>query len=329
MRDEERLAMNRSHAFDLCEGLLNLLCLRVESRAKLNLLNLNIHCEDFYAQLLNVLFGYALKNVNADQPNAEGIDLLDLGNKLLLQVSSTATKGKVNAALGKDLAAYDGYAFKFVSICKDAAHLRKQTYSNPHNLVFDPQKDIYDVPSLLSSILHMELSQQRAIYEFLHRELVLEYSPALEESNLAAIIGILSGHDLTEISSGATSVPFNVDDKIKQNNLTLAAAVIEDFKIHHHRVDSIYGEFDLAGRNKSKSVLDSFRTTYLKLATQYSGDELYHQIIERVTEKVKTSANYDKIPSDELELYVNVLAVDAFIRCKIFQEPKKKAHAPA
>ena len=34
------------------------------------------------------------------------------------------------------------------------------------------------------------------------------------------------------------------------------------------------------------------------------------------------STNYDGIPFEELELCVNILVVDAFIKCKIFESPK-------
>jgi hypothetical protein len=314
-------AMNRGTTFDLCEQFLTWHCTRIEARGKLNLLNLHLHCEDFYAHFLNLLFGYQLKNLNAIDQNAAGVDLVDAAGKILLQVSATATKAKVNAALEKDLSAYTGHAFRFVSISKDAAHLRGHTYTNPHKLAFDPKSDIYDVPSLLTIILHMEISGQRKVYEFLRDELEPAPSRMLPESNLAAVIGVISREDLSSVATGATSIPFNVDDKLKANDLHAAAGVIEDYKIHHHRVERIYGEFDVAGVNKSKSVLDSFRSIYLKLSAQYSGDELYFQVVEQVMKKVRESANYVQIPLEELELCTNVLAVDAFIRCRIFKEP--------
>ncbi|MEF7879577.1 SMEK domain-containing protein [Escherichia coli] len=49
--------MNRSIYFDLCEKRLTLLCYSVELRGKLNILNYNLHCEDFYVHFFNLLFG--------------------------------------------------------------------------------------------------------------------------------------------------------------------------------------------------------------------------------------------------------------------------------
>lgn len=322
--------MNRSQLFDLCEMHLSTLCTRIELRGKLNILNFHLHCEDFYAGLLNLLFSYQLKNMNAYEQNAEGIDLIDPSAKVILQVSSTATSTKINSALMKDLSAYKGHGFRFVSISKGAEHLRKGKYSNPHGLIFEPASHIYDVVALLNIILHKDIVEQRQVYEYLKRELGdASNDGVIEESNLAAVINIIAKEDLGLFSHGVTATLFNVDEKVACNSLQSAVSVIDEYKIHHHRVDRIYAEFDLQGVNKSKSVLDAFRMIYIKLAPKYSGDELFFQVVEEVTSRVRNSTNYAKIPLDELELCVNVLAVDAFIRCKIFKEPAGAVHADA
>jgi hypothetical protein len=100
--------MQRSNYWNLCEEKLSILCTRVEMRGRLNILDFHLHCEDFYLQFLNLLFGYTLVNMNATTKNVEGIDLLDIAGKIVLQVSATATKSKVELALSKDLSSlYD------------------------------------------------------------------------------------------------------------------------------------------------------------------------------------------------------------------------------
>lgn len=324
--------MNRSNIFDACEWHLSVLSTRVELRGKLNLLNLHVHCEDFYAGLLNLLYSWQLKNMNAYVQNAEGIDLIDADAKVILQVSATATTKKVTSALGKDLSAYQGHSFRFMSISKDASHLRTKTFANPHNLAFDSATDIYDVASLLDIILHSTLSKQREIYDYLQNELNEPGAERLlQESNLASIINVIAKEDLSGAFGVATIADFNVDEKIAFNGLEAAASVIEEYKVYSHIVDRIYVEFDNGGVNKSKSVLDAFQNTYLKLSMKYTGDELFFQIVEQVTKKIKESSNFAQVPIEELSLSVNVLAVDAFIRCKIFKRPPGvgAAHAVA
>ena len=54
-----------------------------------------------------------------------------------------------------------------------------------------------------------------------------------------------------------------------------------------------------------------------------SDDELFFYIVDEIVKTVVESANYIETPIDELELFANVLAVDAFVRCKIFKNPSK------
>jgi hypothetical protein len=314
--------MNRSNYFNLCEDRLAHLSARVELRGKLNILDLNIHCEDFYVHFFNLLFGYSLVNVNQTSQNVEGIDLVDDVNKIVLQVSSTATKQKVESALSKDLAKYKGYRFSFISISKDASSLRDSTFKNPHALVFDPKSDIHDVQTILKLILHMDIVRQKVIYDFLSKELVAAgVVDAPVETNIAAVINVLAKEDLSDTTSSGKKAPFVIDKKIEFNNLEAAASVVEEYKIHHGRLDRIYGEFDAAGLNRSKSVLDSLFTSYVRLSVKYSADELFFQIVDATVTKVKASANFVSVPLDQLELCVNILAVDAFIRCRIFKNP--------
>ncbi|MBC3830877.1 SMEK domain-containing protein [Undibacterium amnicola] len=321
--------MNRSSYWNLCEEKLSILCTRVELRGKLNILDFHLHAEDFYSNFLNVLFGYSLKNINQIAQNAAGIDLVDSQNLLILQVSSTATKSKIESALGKDLAAYAGYNFKFISISKDASDLRKQTFLNPHGLIFSPANDIYDVKTILSYILHLKIEKQREIYDFLKQELKSDQDLPLVETNLAEIINILAKENLVDCKNDSFSKAFEVDQKITFNNLAAAATLIEDYKLLHPKIDKIYSIFDTSGQNKSNSVLNWLRQSYIKLSMQISGDELFFEIVEQAIKTIKGSSNYADIPLEELTMCVNALAVDAFIRCKIFKVPQGLSDAIA
>lgn len=321
--------MNRSSYWDLCEQRLSTLCTRVELRGKLNILNFHLHAENFYLNFLNILFGFSLKNMNQVTQNAEGIDLIDDVNKLVLQVSSTASKTKVESALSKDLKSYKGYRFNFVSISKDASELRKQSFTNPHGLIFSPRKDIHDVQSMLNHILYLDIDKQRVIYDFLKKELQPDEDRPLIESNLAAVINILAKENFADIKSVPSPQAFDVDKKLTFNNLIAAAIVIEDYKIQHHRIDRMYSVFDTSGQNKSNSVLSWLRQSYIKLSSQYSGDDLFFQVVEQAIKTVQASANYIDIPLEELAMWINALTVDAFIRCKIFKNPEGLPDAPA
>ena len=81
--------MNRDIYFSVIEERLTTLSVRVRRNSSLNLQNLNIHCENFYAQLFNLIFGYNFRNLNEDNQNIESVDLIDETNHILAQVSES------------------------------------------------------------------------------------------------------------------------------------------------------------------------------------------------------------------------------------------------
>ena len=315
--------------FDLCAKKLGQLAYEIEIRGSLNILDLHVHCENFYARLLNCIYGINLVNMNSIEQNAAGIDLIDTVNKNVLQVSSTATATKVQNSLNKDLSAYKGYRFRFVSISQDASNLRGKNFINPHGLVFDPKTDIIDIKSLGAAILALEPHRQQQVYKFLQSELSVENEETPSESNIAALINIIGCEDLSLGAQLPITTPFSVETKIELNNLEVSAELIEDYKIYHHRIDKIYSSFDEAGRNRSTSVLHTFNRVYLQLSKHHNGDNLFFEIVQHVTDIVKNSSNFQPTSLEELELCVNILAVDAFLRCRIFKKPKLIHHAAA
>lgn len=314
--------MKRPDYFNVIEERLNLLALRIISRGRLNILDFHGHSEYFYQYFLNEVYGWVVKNENDNKQNVEAIDLIDHTNKFIIQVSATSTKHKIESSLSKDLIKnYIVYTFKFVSIAKDADELRKMIFKNPHKINFTPSADIIDKNSILSKIRGLHIDDQHRIYKFVKQELVIDIDPMKLESNLATVINILSKEDWDKSEPIATVNSYEIDRKISHNNLDAAKTIISDYTVHYGRVDKIYTEFDLQGSNKSSSVLSTIRQEYAKAKGNLTDDQLFFEVISKVEEKVLNSSNYTSIPFDELELCVNILVVDAFIRCKIFENP--------
>ena len=320
--------MRRPEYFNVIEERINFLALRIQSRGRLNILDFHGHSENFYQYFLNEVYGWDVSNANDNKQNIEAIDLIDEKNKYIIQVSSTASKEKIESSLSKDsIANYLDYTFKFVSIARDADSLRNAIFKNPHKIHFNPSLDIIDKNSILSSIRGFEISDQERIYKFVQKELAIDVDPIKLESNLAAIINILSKEDWDKTEQIIETNSFEIERKISYNNLNAAKEIIEDYTIHHGRVDKIYTVFDTQGCNKSRSVLSTIRQEYAKLKSNLTDDILFFELISKVQEKVLNSINYCQIPFDELELCINILVVDAFIRCKIFENPNNYNYA--
>lgn len=321
--------MERARLFNYIDERLHTLATRIAGRSKLNLLDLNIHSENFYANLLNLVYGWSLENENVLVQNAEAIDLTDSKNRIVAQVSSSNTKAKIESTLSKDLASKFGWTFKFISIAQEADPLRKLTFKNPHQLQFTPTSDIIDVTSILRSINALPIEKLIAVEALIRKELRSEVEPARVESSLATIIKILAKEDWgnEELSK---PLLFSIDAKIQVNNLNSEAqTAIEDYSAYHSHVDKIYSEYNKQGSNKSLAILNKMRGIYATHKAKNTGDELFTIIITKIIDLIQASSNYQPMPIEELELCVNILAVDAFVRCKIFENPTEATNASA
>lgn len=320
--------MNRSTYFNYIDEKLEFISYRIKNRGKINLLDLNIYSETFFAELINKILKYNLKNINPIKQNTEGIDLIDEENRIIAQVSSTCTKQKIEKSLKKEiLKKYTGYRFKFIAISGEAYKLRNNSFENPYNSIFDPAEDIYDIKSLLSHILNMPIKELYDLYLFIKAELGNDIDIVKIDTNLASIINILSKEDLSGINISPEINTYEIDRKVEFNNLVTARLTIDDYKVFYSKLNEKYKEFDRLGANKSKSVFSAIRNQYIKLLSKdMSSDELFLTIIDNVIKIIINSKNYVEIPYEELEMCVSILVVDSFIRCKIFKNPEGYSH---
>jgi hypothetical protein len=322
--------MNRATFYNYIEERLTTLCTRVEFRGKINILDYHIHSENFYRDLFNKLYAWSLENLNSKIHNVEAIDLIDKTNKIIIQISATNTKTKIDSALSKPSLAsseYNGFSFKFISIAKDASNLRSLSYNPPSGLTFVPATDIHDVKSILQDINNLDINTLEIIYKLIKSELGKETDALRLESNLSSVINILSKEDLVSVDSNANVNSFEIDRKIDFNSLNASKEIINDYKLYHHIVDKIYSEFDKSGCNKSISVLNTIKSEYVNRSSKLFGDELFNHVISNILKRILQSPNFEKIPQEEMEMCIGILVVDAFIRCKIFKNPNDYSYA--
>lgn len=321
--------MNRTTYFNYIEEKLNTLAYRIEVRSKLNLLELNIHSENFFASLCNIIFDLELENLNFSSQNIDGIDLIDRKNKVVVQVSSTCTKAKIESSLSKNVyIKYKDYSYKFMSISKNTSDsLKNKLFQNPYSMKFDPKQDIWDVVILLRKILNQTPYKQRRLYDFIKAELGQDVDYVKIESNLAKVINILAEEQLDFNAESPEINSFAIEDKISFNDLEDAKDIINDYKIFYQRLDEIYSEFDKEGKNKRISVLQEIRRQYIELNRLNNTPlDIFYEIINSVMNVIIESSNYIEIPKEELQMCVDILIVDAFIRCKIFKNPEGYNH---
>lgn len=144
---------NEKYLNNIKQGLAKLVAeLRMDAAS--NLHSINVLAEEFFRAFLNALFGWELTNANAVDFNAKGIDLLDPGRNIVVQVSSTTTHKKIQSSLNKS-ADHTGAHFYFVAIDDHLPDYRKP-FEIPEGLAFNPAHDILDVTRLYEWVVHCE-----------------------------------------------------------------------------------------------------------------------------------------------------------------------------
>lgn len=316
--------MRRNTNFRYIEDKLGALAYRIITNGKLNDLSLHVHSENFYLHLLRHLYGWPLENCNAFQQNVEAIDLVCHNPPIIVQVSATSTKQKVESALAKALLSqYPGYTFKFISIANPADKLRKKQYRTPAGIAFDPAVDIIDNKSVLDAIMALDIVTQNRLYDFIKLELGAEIDIVQVDTNLAEIINILSQEPLEIFDGKFDTKDFKINQKINHNGLDFGRSIIEEYSANSVRLDQKYNELDREGVSyKSTSILQKVRSLYQQAARKSQDpDEILLTVISQVKDLVTASRNYTAIRDEELDMCVKTVVVDAFMRCKIFEKP--------
>lgn len=301
-------------------GRLSGLAYNVKLRASLNLLDLHVISEDFYVGLLNLIYGWNLRNANSSQQNAPGIDLVDDTNLILVQVTGSCTKGKIDHSLKEIPEKYTGYHFYFAPIVIDAKEQRKHKYNPPHEVVFNPETDILDIHFIADKIKGMpDIEDISTIAMFIKDNIQNEVPDTTQlTSGLNYIISQLAEDDLNECDFDMTE--FEIEAKISFNNLSIYTKdAIDQYKIYYINMQEIYSEYARQGKTKSMAVLQKLHRIYVSLKSQASGDDLFIAIKNEIINQIGNKNN--NLSQEQLEMCVEMLMVHAFMECKIFEKP--------
>ena len=115
------------------------------------------------------------------------------------------------------------------------------------------------------------------------------------------------------------SVAFRIDEKIKRNSLGRSQHDIQNLSVYTYPLDSIYNEYEREGIGRSRSVFRHLQTVCKD--EDLSPDETYDAIIHAVVGELCEDGRLEKYTYEDVEFYVAVVVVDAFMRCKIFDGP--------
>ncbi|EEB43919.1 Uncharacterised protein [Providencia alcalifaciens] len=158
----------------------------------INIHSLNIHAEDFFCDVFNFLNDKLdLKNANSASLNEKFIDLVDHNAKLVIQVTTTKLKSKIDNSL-KILndERYKGYRVEIFYILDKPKHLQKDTLKSYSELygIENITEHLKDFDDLLNDIKNLSGERLLKIYQSYFRDANERYT---DEITLQTVFDLL------------------------------------------------------------------------------------------------------------------------------------------
>jgi hypothetical protein len=136
----------------------------------------NVVAENFYRDLLNLVYGYHLKNANHEKQNTAVIDLFDEDKHLAIQVTSDNSSTKIHDTINSfnEGSPYKSYNRLIMLIITTKRDFPKAKFNNIGNSLFSKDNDIIDVSTILKDISDFKLDKLQQIETFIVNEVSLK-----------------------------------------------------------------------------------------------------------------------------------------------------------
>lgn len=203
---------------------LSLLSQQVTVRNTINLYDINIVAETFYADLLNLIENFELKNINTVEKNAQGIDLIDEKNRISIQVTSDNSSEKIKHSIKEFIInrSYEKYD-RLVMLILTGKKNYTTKFDSKGLFQFDKSSDIWDIKDLIKKVNALDTGKLKTIDDFLQRELNNKYSnvqmtEASEVETIMDLIEFISIHKKRPLSEREVIVDpeFKINQRFKE-----------------------------------------------------------------------------------------------------------------
>jgi len=165
--------MKRKADLEKIISLLSHLQLCVKNSNSISLTDINIIAEDFFRDLLNLIYDLNLKNINLiEGKNFPAIDLVDENKKIVYQVTSDSSKRKIKYTINKFIEnkLFQKYKILFFMIIGDKKRY-KSKFDTKGKFVFDESKHIKGIVDVINDVRSFRGEKITKILNFLETEL--------------------------------------------------------------------------------------------------------------------------------------------------------------
>lgn len=299
---------------------------QVKIKSKLHLFDIHQRAENFFRDLINMMYGWDLQNSNYTNVNAQAIDLESERDKISIQVTSDNSKTKIDHTIEGFFDTKTGYNKKYNRLIllifgekNTNANKYEKEYTNKYRtLIYSFSFEIWDIHTLTKEINNYQPNKQKQVLSHLNEYISpifqKEYRKECNEvETIKYLIDYLSNTDLeTEIKS-----KIDPENKIEHHFKDYA----QTLKNEYTELYSIYG--NAIEESKKSSNLDALSSkkiaAYLKRKsdnelTQQNGNPII--ALDKLTEffKEKISKAFIKYDENAIRFYL----VNQLTHCIVF-----------
>lgn len=291
-----------------------------------NLYDINIIAEDFFPGLLNLIYGYQLKNVNHLEKNAPAVDLYDKINKIAVQVTSDNSSKKINHTIAEfnKNGFYKIYSRLIVLILTQKKKYKAEFHTDG-KFVFDKTKDIWDVKDLMQDIKELDTNQIKQISNYLSKELRDKYylakeTQASEIETIIELIEYISEHrKVTKKRDSETDPEYKIYKRFREFADKLIMEYTTLYTIYGDALDVVN---DKLGIDEAQDIIIMF---YLQDISVHFLDEAGGNPVTALNSLVtyfdeKLGVNGKKYDRAAIKFYL----VNEMIKCSVFPNERSE-----
>ncbi len=318
---------DREQNYKICSKWLTFLQLEVKNDNYLNLQNINVHSENLFRDLFNLVYDtykYKLRNSNYKSQNASAIDLFDDEQKLVIQVTSDNSGKKVHETIEKFNKGqlYNDYGRLIVFVIGDKQEFPKTTFAKlGTGTLFDKKDDIKDIKDLLRDIqdLHSDKLQEVATFIYNHIALKVPQQRRKEANEVETIMSLIEYISNNESLGNEIEQEPDPEKKMKrfsEHEKYLRSRYIELFSANNNALEEAKNNLGIDGV-KAKKIQSYLKKVSNNHLTEKKGDakSAIDGLISFFEIKIQsTEYNFDE---GAIEFYL----IDELIRCNVFPNP--------
>lgn len=308
--------------------LLSILAEYLDTAGKLNLNDGSVISENLCEKLMNMVYGYELKNINLVRQNEAVIDLYDSGNRIAVQVTSNRKLGKVksclNAFMEKEL--YKKYDKLYIYILTKKQNSYSVAPVSKDGFSFHCKTHIIDKSDLVFKLQALPEPTIKEVSDMLGQSIngkITSVNRSNEVETIINLISLLSENEIENTFDENSEI--DPDKKIPKrypDNYQFIEDLYVDLCIQYSEVmDTIIGNNDISSVQQSKIGL-YLRTKSRNLLAKHDEDatlafsELKKEVIDMFNVE---SASYD-------EMAIQYYLYKQLVSCNVFPLPRVRTN---